>query len=687
MVFPVFYEASGTSARNHPCGIDHVEACRPQGLWFPSSVASPRNRPRDAEDVHACAGDRVDPVGASRHPELGADAQRALVARVDDRDHLARLEVLPAPAQRRAGRLSGETSSPRRARQAPAHLDGGQHGRQERGNREAAEAQQHARRRLLLDRPQPEAPFIPLPLEPPEKRVASRTCERPTTADEPHDLWVRVQRGERLGILGTPPAQQQLVGPHLPEYKQRTQDRSALEEPRRRAPRGGVRRRRRGLTPHGLALSRTRSRVCGERIAGPSRPASDAPHTSRNLRRTIVGGMSTMTPEDVAWDLEPLVAGDGPAGVDRMLDDAERRAAAFADRHAGRVAALDGAGLAETMAELEAIAELVGRAGSYASLRFSADTADPANGALLQKVQERGTTVETTLLFFELEWAALDDERVDELLAADGLERVRHHLRTMRRYRPHLLTEPEERIMAEKAVSGRDAWSRLFSEITSAIKVDLPEALEPVALDVALSQLTSPDRDHRRTVAESVTEALKPTLRTRAFVFNTLLADKATDDRLRRYPTWLSSRNLANEASDESVQALVDAVRGAYDIPQRWYRLKARLLGIDRLKDYDRMASVATADESFEWDEAKQIVLDSFGDFSPLLADTARRFFDEHWIDAPPRPSKRGGAFCSYAVPSVHPYVMLNYTARRRDVLTLAHELGHGLHAALARPR
>ena len=391
------------------------------------------------------------------------------------------------------------------------------------------------------------------------------------------------------------------------------------------------------------------------------------------------------TLEDVAWDLEPLVDGDGEAGADRLLKEAQDRSATFADRYQGKVASIDGAQLAEAVTELQAISELVGKAGTYAMLRFATDTANPANGALLQRMQEQATVVETRLVFFELEWAELDDARVEELLQADGLDTARHHLRTIRRYRPHLLTEPEEKLMSEKAVTGRDAWTRLFSELTSAVEVEVDG--ETQALDVALAKLMSSDRELRERVQQAVTDALAPTLRTRAFIFNTLMADKSTDDRLRTYPTWISSRNLANEASDESVQALVEAVRGAYDIPQRWYRLKARLLGLDRLKDYDRMAPVAGVDESFEWDEAKQIVLDSFGDFSPVLADTARPFFDEQWIDAPPRPSKRGGAFCSYAVPSVHPYVMLNYTSRRRDVLTLAHELGHGLHAALARPR
>src|ERR687894_650298 len=328
--------------------------------------------------------------------------------------------------------------------------------------------------------------------------------------------------------------------------------------------------------------------------------------------------------EGVAWDLDPLLdgAGEGAAGVEALLDEAQRRADAFAAAHAGKVAELDGAGLAAAMTELAALQELVGRAGSYAMLRFATATADPERGALLQRVQERGTQIETALIFFELEWAALDDERAEALLAHDGLDFCRHHLRSA-----------------------------------------------------------------RRSPAEAVTEALQPGLRVRGYVLNTLLAEKMVDDRLRSYPHWLASRNLANEASDESVQALVEAVRGRYELPRRWYRLKARLLGVDRLADYDRMAAVTDEELDVPWTDAKAMVLDSFGDFSPELAGSARAFFDERRIDAPVRPGKRGGAFCSYTVPSAAPYVMLNYTSRRRDVLTLAHELGHGVHASLARPQ
>jgi oligoendopeptidase F len=389
--------------------------------------------------------------------------------------------------------------------------------------------------------------------------------------------------------------------------------------------------------------------------------------------------------EAVAWDLGPLLDGTGEAAVDAMLAEALQRAKAFAASYAGQLAALDGAGLATAMRELGALQELAGRVGSFAMLEFSTDTTDPARGARLAKVQERGTAIETTLLFFELEWAALDEARAAELLSHDGLDFCRHYLASARRYRPHLLSEPEERILAEKALSGASAWGRLFAEQTSAIMV-APDAAgdgAPIPLDQALSKLFDPDREVRRDTAERVTAALEPGLRTRAFIFNTLLADKMVDDRLRGYDHWLQARNLANEASDESVDALLAAVRSRYELARRWYRLKAGMLGVERLADYDRMALVTDEDEPMSWSTARELVVGSFGDFSGELGDLARRFFDEQWIDAPMRPGKRGGAFCAYTVPSVHPFVMLNWTARRRDALVLAHELGHGVHAFL----
>ncbi|HLJ02217.1 MAG TPA: M3 family oligoendopeptidase, partial [Solirubrobacteraceae bacterium] len=382
------------------------------------------------------------------------------------------------------------------------------------------------------------------------------------------------------------------------------------------------------------------------------------------------------------WDLDDLL---GESTVEGLLDDAVRRAEAFASKYAGRLASLDADGLRTAMRELEELNDLLGRAGSYVSLRFATDTADPERGAQLQLVRERATEIETKLLFFELEWAALDDERAEELLAGDGLDFCRHYLRSARRYRPHLLSESEEKILVEKSIASQSAWSRLFGELVAAIRVRLDE--RELTLDVALAQLQSSDRDTRRRHAEAVSEALETGMRTRAFIFNTLAFDKSVEDRLRSYPNWLASRNLANEASDESVMALIQAVRARYDIPQRWYRLKARLLGLERLADYDRAAPVLGEDITFSYQDARELVLDTYSEFAAEAGDLARRFFEGHWVDAPVRPNKRGGAFCSYTVPTVHPYVLLNYTARRRDVLTMAHELGHGLHAALARPQ
>ena len=387
------------------------------------------------------------------------------------------------------------------------------------------------------------------------------------------------------------------------------------------------------------------------------------------------------------WDLEPLVESKGAAGVEELLGDARDRAAEFAERHRGQVADLGADGLADAMHELAAIFDLAGRAGSYAMLSFALDTTDPARGALLQRASELGAAIETQLLFFELEWNQLPDERAEELLAGDRLDFCRHHLRTLRRYRPHQLTEPEERVMTELDVTGSSAFRRLFTEQISSIDVPLPDLDEPASLEVALSRLQHPDRDLREQAARAATEAFRPGLRTRAYLFNTLLADKATKDRLRDYPHWLASRNLANEATDESVEALIEAVAGRYELARRWYRLKAGLLGLDRLAYWDRVAPLTDDDEHVPYDEARSIVLDCYSGFSAELGEVAQGFFADGYIDGPPRPGKRGGAFCSYTVPSRHPYVLLNYTSQARDVLVLAHELGHGVHAALARPQ
>ncbi len=398
--------------------------------------------------------------------------------------------------------------------------------------------------------------------------------------------------------------------------------------------------------------------------------------------------MTTAAPdkalEEARWNLDPLVDGKGAEGTLELLAEAREQAVAFAKKHRGKVTDLDAPGLVAAMRELEEMFDKVGRAGSYAALWFTVDTADPERGALLQQVQERGAEIETSLIFFELEWNQLPDEQAEALLEADELEFCRHHLRTARRYLPHQLTEPEELILTETEVTGRSAFGRLFTEQISSVMVELPDTDEPVPLMEALSRFQDPDRERRAEAAEAVTKALEPGLRTRAFIFNTLLQDKSTKDRLRSYEHWLAARNLSNEASDESVEALIEAVVSHYELARRWYRLKARLLGLDKLAYYDRMAPVALEEQRIAYADARDLVLDCYRGFSPELGEAAAGFFEGDYIDAPPAAGKRGGAFCAYTVPSAHPYVMLNYTSRSGDVLTMAHELGHGVHAYLA---
>jgi oligoendopeptidase F len=389
----------------------------------------------------------------------------------------------------------------------------------------------------------------------------------------------------------------------------------------------------------------------------------------------------------VRWDLSDLYPEPAEPTLERDLDAAEAAATRFAERYRGRVTSLDAAGLAAALDELEALLEPPGRAGAYAGLRFAADTASPANGALLQRVQERGSVIRNAVLFFQLEWVALDDARASALLASPALARRRHLLESMRRYRPHVLSEPEERILEELANTGERAWGRLFDEILASARFPLTvngEAKE-LSEEEILSLLYDPDRASRRAAAAGLTAGLKQHSRILAFVFNTLVQSKATEDRLRAYPDPLAARHLSNEIEPASVAALLAACERGFPTVQRYYRLKARLLGLPELLDYDRYAPLGEAPSHVPFDGARRIVLDAYRDFSPDMSALAGRFFERRWIDAELRPGKRGGAFSASTVPSAHPYVLLNYTGTLRDVMTVAHELGHGVHQSLAR--
>ncbi|MBN1837631.1 MAG: M3 family oligoendopeptidase [Spirochaetales bacterium] len=387
--------------------------------------------------------------------------------------------------------------------------------------------------------------------------------------------------------------------------------------------------------------------------------------------------------ESILWDLKDLYGGPDDPAISADLEDTLRRAEALGKRYRGQLAVMPAGELHELVTEYEQILERSARAATFAYLSWSTDTEDPARGALLQRLHEHSARLQQGLLFLELAWANLPDDRAQALLDDPALAAYRFWLLLARRYRPHLLSEPEERILAEKAVTGRSAWVRFFEEVHGGMRYDLDG--EKLPQQSVLARLYEPERERRRQAAEAFTVGLRSLTRINTYIFNNLLLDKASEDTLRSYPSWISARNLDNQIDDATVQALVEAVTGRYDVVGRYYRLKGRLLGVKELFDYDRYAPLPAAEHRYGWDQAREVVLEAYGEFHPQMSAIARRFFEERWVDAAVRPGKRGGAYSHGAVPSVHPYVLMNYTGNARDVMTLAHELGHGVHQYLSR--
>ena len=385
--------------------------------------------------------------------------------------------------------------------------------------------------------------------------------------------------------------------------------------------------------------------------------------------------------ETVRWNLDDLYPSEDLLKTDiaQAFSDAE----AFATAWRGRVASLPPGDMAKALEQLEVIQDRIGKAYTYAFLQWATDTGDERRGALLQHVREAYTRTLQQLIFFGLEWGKTDDEHATFLIASEELSGYRHYLEVERLQRDYLLTEPEEKILAEKAVTGRGAWNRFFDELLGAARFRI-NGEEKTEQEV-LSMLHEPERSLREKAALALTEGLVTHHRTLTCVFNTILADKALDDRLRGYETWLSERNLTNEVQAETVEALIEAVTSKYGLVARFYRLKRDLLGYDELFDYDRYAPVGESDRQYTWEEAREIVSTAYHAFHPGMGAIADLFFEGNWIDAPPTPGKRGGAFSHGAVPSAHPYILLNFAGRSRDVQTLAHELGHGIHQYLAR--
>lgn len=385
--------------------------------------------------------------------------------------------------------------------------------------------------------------------------------------------------------------------------------------------------------------------------------------------------------EQIVWQLADLYPGLDSAEVKDDIAWCETEANALKGEFGGKVAGLDADRMKTLVLRLEALETKMGRLATYAFLNFTTQTGNAAAGAFLQKIKEAGSRIGRETVFFELEWTKVDEGIADALLGSDTLAHYRHHLANIRRYADHLLSTAEETLLIEKSPVGRSSWTNLFEKVMGALKFGEKQRSE----EEVLTDLYSPERAVRAQAAEDLTIGLKSQLHILSHIFNTLLADKMIDDRLRSYGSWVSSMNLYNELNDATVEVLVEAVTGRYDIVQRYYNLKRSILGLDELVDYDRYAPLPhLPTETVDWPTCKDMVLKAFGEFSPQMAEIAGNFFEKNWIHAPVLDGKRGGAFAHPCVPEVHPYVMVNYTGSLRDISTVAHELGHGVHQYLA---
>lgn len=391
------------------------------------------------------------------------------------------------------------------------------------------------------------------------------------------------------------------------------------------------------------------------------------------------------------WNLADLYASIEDPRIKRDLERAEAECVAFEKDYKGRLNELAarpdaGAALAEPVRRYEQIEDLLGRVISYAGLVYSGNTTDPARAKFYGDVQERITSISLHLLFFTLELNRIDDAALETAMADPALGHYRPWLEDIRKEKAYQLEDRIEQLFHEKSVSGYSAWNRLFDETMASLRFKVDG--QDLAIEPTLNFLQDHDESKRRAAAEALAATFKENVRLFTLITNTLAKDKEISDRWRGFQDVADSRHLSNRVERDVVEALVAAVRAAYPrLSHRYYRLKARWFGKDRLPHWDRNAPLPEVPmRSFKWDEARDTVLSAYGAFSPAMKEIAERFFTDRWIDAPVRPGKAPGAFAHPTVPSAHPYVLLNYQGKPRDVMTLAHELGHGVHQVLAAP-
>ena len=398
-----------------------------------------------------------------------------------------------------------------------------------------------------------------------------------------------------------------------------------------------------------------------------------------------------LEPPKVRWDLSALFSSIDDPKIEQTWQEATERAEAFAQTYRGKINCSDltASTLASAISDIEALYNEVAKPLGYASLLFATDSADPKIGAFMQKQRERGTGLSVKTMFFELELQAASQEVIEGILSDSALSNYTHYIQATRMYSAHRLSEPEEIILEEMANTGSRAWVRLFEEVTTnqVFKLSKPGAEAPVdaTQQEVLTLLRDPDRATRQAAADSLSAGLKELERVLVFNYNNLLQEQSVEDRLRKFEFPEQSRHLANELEKPTVDRVVGLCKQNYGLVKRFYDVKREILGLPELTHIDRYAPLFETEERVGWDEGKDIVLTAFGSFSETLEAKAREFFDKNWIDAEPRKGKQGGAFCSYNTPDTHPVVFQTYQNKMDDVMTLAHELGHGVHASLSR--
>ncbi len=384
------------------------------------------------------------------------------------------------------------------------------------------------------------------------------------------------------------------------------------------------------------------------------------------------------------WNLADLYAAPDAAAFKDDMQKGEAEAKAFAKKYKGKLAKLSGAELADALKAYEAISDLLGRTGSYAQLHYVGDTTDAARGKFYGDVSAKHTDISTQLLFFELELNRIDDAALEKAMQEPGLNHYRPWIENLRKEKPYQLDDKLEELFLEKSQTSYSAFNRLFDETMAGLSFEVDG--QSLAIEPTLNLLQNPDEAKRKAGAMALAKTFKENLRLFTLITNTLAKDKDISDRWRGFKDIAAARHLSNRVEPEVVDALVAAVRAAYPkLSHRYYKMKAKWLGKDKLMHWDRNAPLPAEDtREVPWADAEKLVLSAYGEFSPEMAAIAKTFFDKKWIDAPVRPGKAPGAFAHPTVPSAHPYVLLNYMGKTRDVMTLAHELGHGVHQVLA---